>query len=225
MPSLVRNASVGGSTTNVTGLNCTTALTVALWHRMQSNDATDIIRHASTANNARDGFRLGFIATELRMDILGATGSTNYAAITGSPHRDGRWHHYVVTYDSTTDQMRGYVDGKLRTSIGNATRNITANASCTTTWNPNVIGSAGGHFFFDFQILPDVVVPPSDVPLLMDPRYQYQGVKGRYFGLGFTTSAAATGGCIDESGNGNNLTISPSAFQAGPEPPFRSTYQ
>lgn len=225
MPSLVRNTSVGGSTTNVTGLNCTSALTVAIWVKCHQGTsvATDILRHASTANNARDGYRIGINNTEFRLDILGPTGSNNYAPIQFGPHRDAKWHHYVVTFSDAANEMFGYVDGVLRQRTA-ATQGISANASCTTIWNPNVIGSGSNFLFFDLQILPDVVVPAQDVPLLMDPAFQYPGVKGRYFGRNFRTTAAGTGACRDESGNGNHLTISPSAFQQGEEPPIRPTF-
>lgn len=222
MPSLVRNAGVGGATTNLTGLNCTTALTVAIWARLTgSSTSTDVIRHASTANAARDGYRVGFNATEMRLDILGATGSQNYAAISGSPHRDGRWHHLVATYDSVSNRINGYRDGHLVTYNTTVTQDISANASCTTTLNPNVIGNGFGFLFFDFQILPNVVVPASDVRLLMNPRYTYPGVMGRYWGLQFRTTTG-TGPIRDESGNGNNLTIT-QTIQQGEEPPYLPT--
>jgi hypothetical protein len=217
---------VGGSTTNVTGLNCTTALTVAIWAKLIGGaPSTDIIRHTSTANVQRQGWRCGFGSLSFQLNIADTAGNTSYAAINPSPHRDGRWHHYLVTFDDAANVIRGYVDGALHTVLGSVTRDLTAAPSCTTTWNPNAIGNGNGFFLFDFQILPDIVVPPQDVRLLMDPRVQYPGVKGRYFGLNFNTTAAGTGACIDESGNGNNLTISPSAFQQGEEPPWRSTYQ
>jgi hypothetical protein len=174
----------------------------------------------STANTARDGYRVAFTTTTVLFGLRDGTGSTNYNAITGAPHRDGNWHHYAMTFDSATNEMRGYVDGMLRT-ITTATRDVSANASCTTSLNPNETGSGYGFLFFDMQILPDVVVPPGDIRLLMDPRVQYPGVKGRYFGLNFRTTAAGTGALLDESGNGNNLTVSPSTIHQGPEPPWR----
>lgn len=224
MPSLVKNSGVGGSTANVTGLNCTTALTIAMWCRcgQGSNPSTDVIRQASTANAARDGYRFGFAATAVRLDILSATGSNNHDAIQNSPHRDGRWHHYVVTYSDPNNEIFGYLDGKLiqRTAT---TQGISANASCTTTFNPNIIGNGNHFFYFDLQILPDVVVPQADIPVLMNPKYTYPGVKGRYFGLQFRTTAASANALRDESGNGNNLTISPSTIHQGEEPPYLPT--
>jgi hypothetical protein len=225
MPSLVRNTGVGGSTANVTGLNSSTGLTVALWCKLSggASTSTDVIRHASTANAARSGFRIGFSAADFRLDILGATGSNNYAAVTGV-HRNGRWNHFAATHDNATNTLLGYWNGNL-TQRTNATQDITADAACTTIWNPAVIGSGSGFLFFDLQILPNVVVPPSDVKLLMNPRYSYPNVKGRYFGINFRTTAAGTNALLDESGSGNNLTISPSAFQQGEEPPYLPTYQ
>lgn len=217
---------MGGTTANVTGLNCTTSLTVALWSRfVGSGGGQDIIRQSSTANTARSGWRCGFTTTTFLLAVFDNAGATSYNAIAGSPHRDGKWHHYAVTYDSATDQVRGYVDGILRTSLNNATRNITANALCTTNLNPNNIGSNAGYLFFDLQIFPDVVVPAQDVRLLMNPLYKCPGLKGRYFGINFRTTAAGANALQDESGSGNNLTISPTAFQQGAEPPYLPTYQ
>lgn len=226
MPCVVRNAGFAGSTTNVTGLNSTNNLSVAIWCRLTgTGGACDIMRHASTANVARDGFRIGFSNTEFRLDILGATGSNNYGAVQGGRHRDGRWHHFAAVFNTTANTINGYLDGRLWQTTTGVTQNISANASCTTVWNPNILGNGAGFQYFDLQILPDVVVPPEDVPLLMKPQLLYPGVKGRYFGLQFRTSAVGTGACRDESGNGNNLTISTAAFQQGEEPPFRPTFQ
>ena len=104
-----------------------------------------------------------------------------------------------------------------------ATQNISANAACTTSLNPGVVGSGEGFRHFDLQILPDVIVPPQDVPLLMNPDFSYPGIKGRYYGKNFCTTASGTGALRDESGNGNNLTLL-NPVQQGEEPPYKPTY-
>lgn len=222
MPSVNRNAGTAATATNLTGLNATTGLTVAFWLKNFGQGGGDIIRHASTANNARDGYAVCFTSTELNPRIYGAAAGGSFVAMTNSPHRRGQWVHFAFTFDDATNQMLGYRDGKL-VQVTTVTTDMTANASCTTTLAPGIVGTLTA-LLFDLQILPDVVVPPQDIPLLMDPRVKYPGIKARYFGLEFRSIGGSTV-LRDESGNGNNLTTTAGAvLSQAEEPPWRQVF-
>lgn len=238
MPSilLTGQSTAISSTTNVTGLNATTGVTLAWWQfGIASADGTQspvagwIINHSSGGNDARDGYMVGWSANQqLTFYALGSAGSTVSTAGTYSS-QSGKWQHYTVVFENSSNSVWFYENGKLLTRVAN-TRDMTANASTTTR-----IGSYAGSFtnadelrgaFFDLQIFPDVVVPPQDVPILMRPLDTYPGCKGRYFGI--DCGAMDTGGVgviRDESGSGNHLGLSnpPNKLELGPEPPFRFT--
>lgn len=216
MPSTWRTS---GSATNLTQLNTTSSYTVAFWARQR--DFGDVLRHASTANVARDGYAFYFNSSELVARHCNAVGSANYVAINQSPHRDGRWGHYAVVYDGVTN-LHGFFNGVLRLRIGNATRVPTANASCTTSIVPGITATFFGNLF-DLQILPGVAVPLDNVKLLMNPRYTHPGIKARWFGLGFT-GVGPSSTLFDESNNGSNLTTSSTGFcYPDAEPPYLPT--
>lgn len=224
MPSvrLIAGQTGVATATNRTALNATDAVTVAFWSRRSTTLSATIFRQASTANSARDGYSIGFQAGgSLAMFVNGSAGQTSVGAGLGGVHKDGQWTHYAVTFDDASNAFRAYTNGKLF-GVNTNTRDMTANASCTTA-------IAGGDYaqndleLFDLQILPNIVVPAGDMPLLMDPRYVYQGVQARYFGLEFSQ---VTAGEIlyDETGNGNNLTVAATrTLWSDEEPPFRPT--
>lgn len=179
----------------------------------------------ATANvGTRDGYCLTTATGGVVLRVMGSTNSSDSSTNAQQmPLYHGIWQHVAVTFDDATDQVRFYRNGVLRIAALN-TRDMTSNASCTTLLCGNTLQGFLLGNIFDVQVLPDVTVPPQDIPLLMNPKYQYHGVKGRYCGLGFRT-VAVNGTLLDESGNGNNLTVNATipAVQ-GAEPPLTPTF-
>lgn len=176
----------------------------------------DVFEHRNTATSSRDGYYIGFSATNFTLSVYGSNGNT---ATTFSQlqtkHQEGRWKHYAITFDDASNAVRCYVNGMMVGQTTN-TRDMTSTASCTTRLGGAGVSGMSAYSLFDLQVFPDVVVPPSDIPLLMKPDVLLNGCRGRYCGLAFR------GTPIDESGNGNNLSGTPSSDA---EPPWRSTYQ
>lgn len=226
MPSVLYRTVIPASATNLTGLNATTAVTIAFWVRsVAANPNGDIIRHSSTANRTRDGYYVGFVGTGIQIIIYGSAGSSTSNFSNTWQHRNNRWAHWAVTFDNATDAVRAYFNGKL-IGTGTNARDMTANASCTTDLPSGQVNSSLIGNVFDLQVIPNVAVPASDIPLLMNPTALYGDVRARWFGLQFR-QPGASGTVFDESGNGNNLTASATlaACLQGEEPPWRSTYQ
>jgi hypothetical protein len=177
------------------------------------------MRHASTANAARDGYGFSFTTSELLVRHFTGTGSTNYIASSGGLLLSPTWQHYAVIYSGGV--LLTFINGEFRnrTVAANAP---TANAACTTTLTPGLTGTYNGNLF-DFQMLPNVAVPVSDVKNLMNPRYKHPNVKARWFGLEFP-GYLANQTLRDESGNNSNLTTSSSGrLFPDEEPPFLPT--
>lgn len=231
MPAVsVRGLTNVATRANLTGLNATTGVTVAWWQRHRGFGATstsisgDIFVHASTANPFRDGYFVGWSAGLLQVLIGGSAGS-NTQSMRPFVQAYNRWNHFAITFNDANDQLCFYMNGVLMSMTTN-TRDMTANAACTTIITPNAsVGSFRGDLF-DLQVFPDLVIPARDILLLMDPRQQLAGLKGRYFGLRYN-APAASGTIIDESGSGNDLTASATAgaVTKTDEPPWRPTYQ
>jgi hypothetical protein len=230
MPSLEARGFAGAlaTATNLTGLNATTGVTVAFWVRPSPLEATiitaDIVSQFQTGTNNRDGYGVQLGNNGVGIRIGGSAGvNDTSASATQCPVLHGVWQHIGITFDNSTDFVRFYRNGAMVHSGANI-RDMTANASCTTTVCPNSITGnlIGG--LFDLQLLPDVVVPAQDIPLLMNPKYSYHSVKARYCGVNFRT-VAASGTLLDESGNGNNLTVSATvSAEQGAEPPLTPTF-
>lgn len=226
MPSAyTRTGNPPASQSNLFGLNATTGFTVSWWYKYLGGQSfTGRVFRQSGASNTRDGYSIQIIGNDVQVDVFGNAGATtaslNFLLALINPTR---WNHIAITFDDSTNQVVGYVNGKQWNQTTN-TRDMTANGtSCLTELMPiggaNYIG-----WIFDLQVLPDVVVRVGDIPLLMNPTYSYPGVKGRYFGLDFATT---TGGSLvyDESGNGNNVTVTAGVtLEQGDEPPFRPTF-
>ena len=226
MPSVYRiNGDSNATGTNVTGLNYVAGgYTFAFWAKgPNANGGGDIIRQSSTANTARDGYIITFGSAELQARHLTATTATTYNAVSNNRHHQRIWQHFAITYDGSV--VRGYVNGVLvgRTAAANVP---TANAACTTTLAPSpAINSVFAGNLFDLQIILGASVPEQNIRKLMDPTVVNPNLKGRYFGLGFV-GVGAGGILVDESGNGNNLTVpvAPGRLDIGEEPPIRPTF-
>lgn len=223
MPSAYNRATLPATASNLFGLNATTGVTLSWWYKYLGGQSFsgDIFRQ-SGSNTARDGYFVSIVGNDLQVTIAGSAGTTlsslNFLLARISPTR---WNHIAVTFDDASNQVVGYVNGKQWNRTTN-TRDMTANGTASTT--QLMPGLTPICWLFDLQVLPDVVVGAGDIPLLMNPTYSYPGVKGRYCGLDFVTTTA--GGMVyDESGNGNNLTVSAGVtLQQGDEPPFRPTF-
>jgi hypothetical protein len=217
--------------TNRTGLNATTGVTISWWHRPLVYGSAvapngGIINQASTANASRDGYSVGYNNNgQILFTVSGSAGTTNTAAFTGTiTGRQGRWHHYAVTFNDANNQVALYINAKL-IGVGTNTRDMTANAACTTTLFSNTFTTNTFYgCIFDLQLLPDTVVPAQDIGELMDPRMHITEAKGRYFGMEYA-QVGLSGTIVDESGNGNNLTMPATGtpYFTWPEPPFRFT--
>ena len=222
MPSVYRLSTNSNATgTNVTGLNYVAGgYTFAFWANKLDVNAGDIFRQASTANVAREGYGIAFTATSLQVRHMSATQTTTYTVVTISPHRQGVWTHYAVTYDGSN--ARAYINGSQVSRTPAATI-PTGNALCSTTMVPGLNGTFIGHLF-DLQIILGGAVPGQAIPKLMDPTVVNPNLKARYFGREFVgVGAGAT--LRDESGNGNNLTTSATArLDIAEEPPIRPTF-
>jgi hypothetical protein len=221
------------NTSNVTGLNATTGVSIAWWQfgrpsvdGTQSSVSGLIISHSNTANDVRDGYVVGWNLNRLTFWSLGSAGSTNSNGFTYNS-QSGKWQHYAVVFDDSANSVWFYQNGVLMTQVAN-TRDMTSIAT-TTTRLGSFTGSISNNdelrgALFDLQIFPNVVVPPQDIPLLMHPFDSYPGCKGRYFGVSCGTMAVGVNTIRDESGSGNNLNNSAATtLGVGSEPPFRFT--
>jgi hypothetical protein len=226
MPALHVRTTPAASGTNLTGLNATTGLTIAFWHRKRQGGtgAMDVFRQQNSATGARDGYYIGFSATELQLRIYGSAGATtSFINQQISRQQVGQWKHFAVTFDDASNVVLWYVNGML-VSRGTNTRDMTAVAGCTTTLGGASVNGLSNYALFDLQVFPDLVVPPSDISLLLNPRIAYPGCRGRYAGLRFSDPGAG-GLVVDESGSGNDLTAGGSGTTLmDAEPPFRPTY-
>jgi hypothetical protein len=176
----------------------------------------DVFEQRNTATASRDGYFVGFSATNLELRVYGSAGTTTTSFTQlQTKHQEGRWKHYAMTFDDASNAVRCYVNGMMVGASTNS-RDMTATASCTTRLGGAGVIGMSAYSLFDLQVFPDVVVPPSDIPLLMKPDVLLGGCRGRYCGLAFR------GTPIDESGNGNDLSGTP---HPDAEPPWRSTYQ
>lgn len=220
MPSVRWRSGLTATGTNLTALNSTTTFTVCAWAKVPGNQA-GFFRQQSTANQLRDGYEAGFGPGGLQIYIKTNSGSPVSAGV-GTPDiaNNPRWKHCTLTFDNGTNEVRGYIDGKMVGRSTNAT-DMTANASCTSGIGSSQSGTTVG-LLFDIQVFPGVLVPAQDVPLLMDPEHQYPGQLARYCGLDFRTTASG-GTVYDESGNGNHLTAGGGTLEQDEEPPFRFT--
>lgn len=213
--------------TNLTALNATTGVTVALWVRSGpgAGRAGDILRQSSTANTNRDGYRVGFNANGgFGIRVLGSAASADsynsVAAISGHK-QDRRWRHFCVSFDNSTNEVRIYRDG-IMVAISNNATDMTSNASCTTMlYDTGIQGTLTGDLF-DVQVLPDYVISPADVRLLMNPTRQHEAVRARWCGRQFIHTDVA-GVVRDESGNGNHITVNANAAISTDEPPIFPT--
>lgn len=228
MPAVTKNQQAI-SQAGLTGLNATTAFTVSWWCRwnytiVNLQAAGNIFTQANTSTS-RNGYAVGFNANgEVTAVVYGSNGQTTTAVTGNSLVRTGKWNHYAVTFDDATDNVMAYVNGKLLGRVTN-TRDMTSTA---TSLSSNIGGATTelGEWraaLFDIQVFPDVVITQDDILHLMNPLESLPGLRGRYFGVQSQQYTTAAGGCRDESGNGNNLTITGSIVPTEAEPPFRFT--
>lgn len=217
--------------TNLTGLNATTGFTISWWFRAFAQPTTafpgaGIFQHTQTTDATLNGYSVGMTTAGLFIvSICGAAGNSN-TNITPSrfPHRSGQWCHFAVTFDDATDVVFVYANGDV-IGRGTNTQDMTSTSSVTSTIFPNTYVSVSAYaHVFDIQVLPNTVIPASDIYKLRDPRTLLPQTKARFFGLQ-CTEIALSGTIVDESGNGNNLTMPASGnlYRTAQEPPFRFT--
>ena len=200
--------------TNLTGLNSTTGLTVAFWHRSRPDApntyASDVFAQRSTANISRDGFVVYFQSRGLVLLLCGSAATTaSSMGVSNTRLESGKWAHYAITYDAASQIVVFYRDGQPITS-GSNTRVVTANAACTTEFGQGSYQQGANHSLFDFQYAVNTALNAADVAALMNPRHRDGRITARYFGLG-TGGYAASGVVLDETGNGFNVTANASA--------------
>lgn len=231
MPAAQIDGNTRATGTNLTGLNATTGFTLSWWYRPYAQagisiPTAGIFQQTSTASTTRDGYSVGISANgNMFISIAGGAGNNN-TNITPSrfPWRSGQWGHYAVTFDDATNVILVYANGQ-NVGRGTNTRDMSANAACTTTLFPTTFVTNPFYgFIFDLQVLPDTVIPPSDIRELMDPTLHIPETKGRYFGLEYA-EVGLSGTIVDESGNGNGLTMPATGalYRTAQEPPFRFT--
>lgn len=217
------------SATNITGLNSTTAFTVAFWHRSRPDSLrqtynSDVFSQRSTANVNRDGFALYFQSGSLNVNLCAAAAnSQSTMGVANTEFVPGRWAHYAVVYSQALQRVTLYKNGISRATATNATV-VTANAACTTEFGAGSYQSAANHSLFDFQYAVNSALDSAEIGLLMDPRQRHPSITARYFGLG-TGGYGASGLVIDETGNGFNLTANANggAVTLTDIPPFLPT--
>ena len=214
--------------TGLTALNATTGFTCAWWSKTFSTDG-GIIDHYSNNSSLRNGYSVVWASGAPSVYVKSGTGfsSTSIPGFLGadSLRISRRWFHIAVTFDNATNQVRGYLNGKL-VGVGTNTTDMTeTTTNVTTRLFPTISGNTTA-LLFDIQLFVNQVVPGSDIPLLMDPQGHYQGLSARWCGLDFTT-VSSPGSILDESGNGNNIpwtaTTAGNRFHQMEEPPFRFT--
>ncbi len=214
--------------TNLTGLNSTTGLTVAFWHRSRPDSTasynSDVFAQRSTANIVRDGFAIYFQVGGLNISLLGSAATTVSAmGQANTRFEPGKWAHYAITYDNVSQRVVFYKNGQPITS-GSNTRVVTANAACTTEFGAGSYQQGANHSLFDFQYAVNTALNAADVAALMNPRHRDERITARYFGLG-TGGYAASGVVLDETGNGFNVTANANAASSTLTdlPPFLPT--
>lgn len=87
------------------------SFTITAWASRSTYSADSIIVSIGSVGIAGQVFHMGFPATDNTFNCATygwATSAKSTQAITNSD-----WHHYVCSYDATTNTTRAYIDGKL----------------------------------------------------------------------------------------------------------------
>ncbi|RZA25696.1 MAG: LamG domain-containing protein [Proteobacteria bacterium] len=134
-----------------------TSFTVSAWIRVNVVSSRQrIVSNGFTSSNA--GYNLGLSNEFVTFGLCeaGGSASTCAQAISNIPVADGRWHHVAGVYDTTSQAIRIYIDGKVSPIAKDSTKGNcgTANptellyAGCTT----NGTGSLGTTFIGGYKI-------------------------------------------------------------------------
>ena len=103
--------------------------TVSLWVKLDTSASNDMLFKFDVDRNNQAS--IAYISSTTSMRFQYKAGGTNKSFDHSvSVEADGNWHHYVITWDTSADQMKGYIDGSQvdSTQTGLGTWSGTINA-------------------------------------------------------------------------------------------------
>ena len=84
--------------------------TVSMWIKLDSTSLNGVLIKADVDTNNQLG--MAYLNSRNEMRFQYKAGGTNKAIDHSvSIENDGNWHHVVVTWDTSADQLKGYIDG------------------------------------------------------------------------------------------------------------------
>ena len=103
--------------------------TVSLWVKLDTSASNDMLFKFDVDRNNQAS--IAYISSTTSMRFQYKAGGTNKSFDHSvGVAADGNWHHYVITWDTSADQMKGYIDGSQvdSTQTGLGTWSGTINA-------------------------------------------------------------------------------------------------
>ena len=92
--------------------------TISIWIKLDSISANAVPIKASVNSNNQVGFTYLNSSNKLRY-VYKAGGSTKKVDHSVSIENDGNWHHIAITWDSSADELKAYLDGsQVGSTIG-----------------------------------------------------------------------------------------------------------
>ena len=84
--------------------------TVSMWIKLDSTSINGVLIKADVDTNNQLGMAYLNSTTKMRFQYK-AGGTNTKIDHSVSIENDGNWHHVVVTWDTSADQLKGYIDG------------------------------------------------------------------------------------------------------------------
>ena len=103
--------------------------TVSLWVKLDTSTYNDILFKFDVDKSNQVGIAYLSSTTSMRFQYKAGGTNKSFDHSVGV-EADGNWHHYVITWDTSADQMKGYIDGSQvdSTQTGLGTWSGTINA-------------------------------------------------------------------------------------------------
>ena len=84
--------------------------TISMWTKLDSTSINGVLIKADVDTNNQLGMAYLNSTTKMRFQYK-AGGTNTKIDHSVSIENDGNWHHVVVTWDTSADQLKGYIDG------------------------------------------------------------------------------------------------------------------
>ena len=177
--------------------------TVSVWAKLDSTSINAILFKFDVDSNNQISIAYLNGSSKLRFQYK-AGGTQDKIDHSVSVENDGNWHHYVLTWDTSADQMKGYIDGtqvgSTQTGLGTWSGTINAFKIGMNTINNN--GWWNGHVD-QFAVFTSVV--SASTLYNSGTPYDLSGISNL---VGYWEMNEGSGTSIaDSSGTGNTGTL------------------